>query len=115
MSQTTTPFADKDTCSMIIEMDRLYFYNKYYYYKKDYGILHQTIEEWLWEKYKIIVETEHSHGFRFFVYMIQLERFCSLGLDDDDVQFEGPITARIEGIKAAVKYKWEQQFKKEGK
>jgi len=67
--------------------------------------LWQQVKEWLWEKHKIKIESrDYNHGF------IGVTIFPNKNRSTTE-EYDSPITASTEGIKAAVKWLGEQQLK----
>jgi len=90
---------DKELCTQLLALG--------YLGKSDW----HSIEEWLWEKHKTCVSTARykskpvSYGFIVFRVSGYSEKpICE---DDGHLKVFSPITAKIEGIKAAVKYLYE--------
>lgn len=109
-----TPFADKDTSQMLKDMG---FIGSLYTVQSGRrpippGYIWEEIEEWLWEKERIYVKTSQLGTGDFDLEIMQ---GCQVLHRVYRERSYSIIPIRVEGIRTAVKYKWEQQFKKEGK
>ncbi len=62
--------------------------------------LWQQVKQWLWDKHKIILEVDEVENGKIYCSVSKLNESY---LFETEVSFS-PITAEIEGIKAAVKY-----------
>ena len=64
--------------------------------------LWQQVEEWLWDKHKIYIETTAIGGDEFEMGIYKQPEGTVLNIEED--YFNSPITAKMGGIKQAVKY-----------
>lgn len=74
--------------------------------------LWQQVEQWLWEKHEMYIRAEvFFKGEKCIVGIFKINTLIGIDLTIN-IETNSPITAKIEGIKQAVKYLFEQNNKK---